>query len=72
VTEQTAVIGEYYRSSQGDVIHLAPCSRMGGAVRWTYADGRSLHAVTAEVNAAGWMRLCRHCWPAGALEVRRG
>lgn len=63
----TTVVGDYYRSLNGDVIHLAPCSRMGQAVPWTYADGRSLRSVADEVNAADWMRLCRRCWPAAAL-----
>ena len=61
-----AIVGEYYRSRSGSVIHLAPCQQMGNAVRWNYADGRSLRSVAAEVNAAGWMRLCSRCWPAAA------
>lgn len=62
------VVGEYYRSTKGDVIHLAPCARMGKtAVRWNYADGKGLREVAAEVNASEWMRLCRNCWPAEAL-----
>lgn len=62
------IVGEYYRSRDGEVIHLAPCSRMGGAVRWLYADGRAVREVAAEVNAAGWLRLCRYCWPHGAYQ----
>lgn len=63
------VVGEYYRSRGGGVIHLAPCPRMGAAVRWSYADGRGLRDVVAEVAAADGLRLCRVCWPAGALEA---
>jgi len=63
-----AIVGEYYRSRNGDVIHLAPCPQMGAAVRWSYVDGRSLHDVVAEVRAADWLRLCKRCWPSGALE----
>lgn len=62
-----SIVGEYYRSTKGDVIHLAPCPRMGAAVRWNYADGKSLHGVAGEVNAADWLRLCSRCWPAAAL-----
>lgn len=62
-----AIVGEYYRSQSGSVIHLAPCPQMGAAVRWYYADGRSLHSVAAEVSGADWLRLCKRCWPAGAL-----
>lgn len=67
VAEQVAIVGEYFRSLRGDVIHLAPCSRMGNAVRWIYAETLSLNAVVAEVNSIDWMRLCRRCWPAEAL-----
>lgn len=66
------IAGEYYRSRDGHTIHLAPCPRMGAAVRWSYADGRSLHDVVAEVAAADWLKLCRRCWPAEALDVERG
>jgi hypothetical protein len=64
-----SVVGQYFRSQDGEVIHLAPCPRMGAAAPWSYADGRSLHSVAAEVNAAGWLRLCRVCWPAGAWQA---
>lgn len=68
-----AIVGEYFRSINGDVIHLAPCPRMGRkAVRWNYADGRGLRDVAAEVNASDWMRLCKRCWPAAALPVAVG
>jgi hypothetical protein len=63
----TKVVGEYYRSLNGDVIHLAPCSRMGkSAVRWDYANEMSLHEVAAEVSAVSWMRLGACCWPPAA------
>jgi hypothetical protein len=61
------IVGEYYRSRDGKVIHLAPCSWMGRAVRWPYAAGRSLHEVVAVVADVEHLRLCRRCWPAGAL-----
>lgn len=61
------IVGEYFRSSNGDVVHLSPCPAMGKAVRWNYVDGRSLREVAAVVNSADWMRLCRRCWPADAL-----
>lgn len=63
---QIRVVGEYFRNQNGDVIHLAPCARMGNAVRWHWADGKSLHEVAGFVNAADWMRLCARCWPADA------
>jgi hypothetical protein len=66
------ISGEYFRSLKGDVIHLAPCPRMGNAVRWNYADGRGLRDVAAEVNASEWMRLCRRCWPSAAYPVVAG
>jgi hypothetical protein len=66
MSEGVSIVGEYYRSANGDVIHLDPCPAMGNAVRWSYADGRSLHSIAAEVNAVDWMRLCRRCWPAAA------
>jgi hypothetical protein len=68
MTERIAIVGDYYRSARGDVIHLAPCAWMGSAVPWHYAAGRSLHSVAAEVRVADWLRLCRRCWPDGALE----
>lgn len=61
-----AVVGKYFRSTNGEVIHLAPCPAMGKAMRWNYADGRGLRDVAAEVNAVEWLRLCRRCWPAAA------
>lgn len=62
------IVGDYYRSMKGDVVHLAPCPRMGkAAVHWNYADGKGLREVAAEVNASEWMRLCRHCWPSAAF-----
>jgi hypothetical protein len=64
-----SIVGEYYRSRNGSVIHLAPCPQMGKAVRWSYADGRSLHSVVVEVAAADWLRLCKRCWPAAALNA---
>jgi len=64
-----SIVGEYYRSRNGDVIHLAPCPHMGAAVRWSYADGRSLHSVAAEVASLDWLSLCKRCWPSGALEL---
>lgn len=72
MSENVKVVGEYFRSTNGKVIHLAPCARMGAAMRWSYADGKSLHEVAAEVNAIEWLRLCRHCWPPGALESTGG
>lgn len=68
MSEQNVVTisGDYYRNHNGDVIHLAPCPRMGRAVPWHYAAGLGLRDVAAEVNAAEWMRLCRRCWPAEA------
>lgn len=66
------IVGEYYRSTNGDVIHLAPCPRMGAAVRWNYADGMGLHMVADAVNKASWMRLCKRCWPAAAYPVAVG
>lgn len=68
MSEPVAVVGEYYRSRDGKTIHWAPCPRMAkSAVRWNYADGKSLHEVVAEVRAIPWMKLCGACWPAGAL-----
>ena len=67
MSETVAVSGEYFRSTSGEVIHLAPCPSMGNAMRWSYADGKSLHDVVAEVSAADWIRLCRRCWPTDAL-----
>lgn len=67
-TNQTRIVGEYYRSTSGEVIHLAPCPSMGNAMRWNYADGKGPREVAAEVNAIDWMRLCRRCWPADAFE----
>jgi hypothetical protein len=72
VSNEIRISGEYYRSNRGDVIHLAPCPSMGGAVRWNYADGKSLHEVANEVNAADWLRLCTRCWPPAALPVPVG
>lgn len=69
---ETSIAGDYYRNHNGDVIHLAPCPRMGKAVPWTYAQGRGLRAVAAEVNASDWMRLCRSCWPAAAHNEGQG
>lgn len=66
--DDVTIVGEYYRSKSGEVIHLAPCPRKGASVRWSYADGRGLRSVAAEVNAVGWMRLCRRCWPAAAFQ----
>lgn len=66
------IVGEYFRSTKGDVVHLAPCPRMGRAVRWNYADGRGVRDVAAEVNRSEWMRLCHCCWPAAALPVPAG
>jgi hypothetical protein len=68
---ETTIVGEYFRSTSGEVIHLAPCRHMGNARRWNYADGKGLRAVAAEVNAIQWMRLCRHCWPSAALAQGR-
>ena len=66
------IVGVYYRSLSGKVIHLDPCPRKGGAVRWHHADNMSLHEVAATVAGIDWMRLCRHCWPAAALPVPAG
>lgn len=63
----TKIVGEYYRNQKGDVVHLAPCPRLGSAVRWTYADGMGLREVAATVAGIEWLRLCRSCWPAEAL-----
>jgi hypothetical protein len=67
VSENVKIVGEYYRSRSGEVVHLAPCPGMGDARFWDYADGKGLREVAAEVNAVQWMRLCRRCWPAGAF-----
>lgn len=71
-SNETRVIGEYFRGQNGATVHLAPCPSMGKAVRWTYADRMSLHEVAAEVAAVSWMRLCRRCWPAGAIAAAGG
>jgi hypothetical protein len=70
MSENVAIVGEYYRSANGEVIHLAPCPSIGKAVRWIYADGLGLREVAAEVNEASWLRLCRRCWPAAAFDER--
>lgn len=72
MSNEIAIVGEYYRSDRGDVIHLAHCPSMGGAVRWNYADAMSLHEVAGFVNGTSWMRLCVRCWPAAALPVSVG
>lgn len=68
MADTTAVIGTYYRSLDGKTIHLAPCPSLGRAVHWSYADGMGLREVAATVHGIEWMRLCKRCWPAAALE----
>lgn len=69
-TDRTGIVGEYHRSRTG-AIHLAPCRYLRGAVRWTYADRKTLHEVAAEVAAIPHLWLCKHCWPAAAIEETR-
>src|SRR5690348_943774 len=60
----TAIVGEYFRNLRGDIVHLAPCSRMGNnAVPWEYMKEKSLREVVDLVHRSEWMRLCRTCWP---------
>ena len=57
----------------GDTIHVDPgcvaTRRAKRLVRWPYANGRTIEQIRLTIDgAAPWLRKCRRCWPAEAVD----
>ena len=53
---------KYYRSKTGEVVHRPDCTRLGGALPWHWAEGRSNAYIAMQMAEKG-VRPCKLCNP---------